>query len=323
MITQSNAVPRQDLATSDDEFLEDVLDGLSQRQKTLPCKYFYDERGSQLFDDICQTEDYYVTRTERAIMERYIPEMAALVGPGASILEFGSGVGEKIRRLLTSLEAPHSYTPMDISYEPLMASAEQLRQEFPSLTVDPVCGDYLQPWPSMPVFLRSSQRLVYFPGSTLSNFTPEQASDFLSRIAKLLGSGGGLLIGVDLIKPIEVLHDAYNDREGVTAEFNKNVLSRINQALDGNFNLESFEHNAFFNEQHNRIEMHLCSQVDQRVEIAGQEFRFSQGESIHTENSYKYSTQHLHQLFSRTGYRVVDFWTDPNQYFSVHYCTVQ
>lgn len=309
---------------SDKNFLNDVLDGLSDKQKSLPCKYFYDETGSQLFTQICETPEYYVTRAELAIMREHADDMAERIGENARIVEFGSGAGEKIRLLLKALVKPYSYTPLDISIEILQQSAEQLRTEFPSLMVTPVAADYTRPLADLPLFdsandAKQGRKVVYFPGSTISNFTPTQAEDFLQQIAGLLESDGGLLIGVDTVKSDEILNAAYNDAAGVTAAFNKNLLHRINEELLGTFELDKFRHHAFFNRTESRIEMHLISEVDQTVSIAGTDIRFKAGESIHTENSYKYSKESLESLARKAGLNIRYSWSDQAGLFGVHY----
>ncbi len=305
----------------DTEFLADVIEGLGRDEKQLPCKYFYDERGSQLFAAICETEEYYVTRTELQIMRDRVPEITTLVGPDARILEFGSGAGVKIRLLLSALDSPHSYAPVDISAEILEQSAAELQAQFPDLVIEPMCADYTKQLPRPRDFYAAdpTQRLVYFPGSTLSNFDRPDARRFLTRIAAMLGSGGRLLIGVDLVKHHEVFHAAYNDRDGVTAAFNKNLLQRINTELAGDFRLDQFDHRAIYNEAQERIEMYLVSNVEQRVSIAGCEFSFARAEMVHTENSYKYSVAGFQEMAAAAGFEAEGCWLDEDALFSVHY----
>ncbi|BDI29158.1 dimethylhistidine N-methyltransferase [Capsulimonas corticalis] len=304
------------------DFYAEVIAGLTMPVKTLPCKYFYDERGSQLFDEICELDEYYPTRTEAAIMERCAAEMAALLGPDCRLVEYGSGSSTKTRILLDS--APHlaAYVPVDISRVHLQKTAEGLRRRYPRLEILPVCADYTAsftlPEPSGPV----SRTVAYFPGSTIGNFHPRQAQFFLTQIAQLCGEGGGLLIGVDLKKDPAVLHAAYNDAKGVTAAFNLNVLDRINQELRGAFVLDDFAHHAFYNEELGRIEMHLVSQKDQTVAICESAVTFAAGETIHTECSYKYSREEFAELARSAGFEIQNFWTDPNELFSVQYLTV-
>ena len=306
---------------SDAEFLADVLDGLGHAQKQLPCKYFYDERGSQLFSAICETEEYYVTRTELQIMRQSVADMAALVGPDASILEFGSGAGIKIRLLLDALESPDSYAPVDISQEILEQSAVELNEQFPDIAIEPICADYTKQLPQPKRFCAAdpARRLVYFPGSTLSNFDRPDAERFLARISAMLGSGGGLLVGVDLVKHHDIFHAAYNDANGVTAAFNKNLLQRINSELEADFRLDQFEHRALYNKTLERIEMYLVSNTEQRVAIAGREFSFENEERLHTENSYKYSVDGLQAMAASAGFESCGCWVDENELFSVHY----
>jgi dimethylhistidine N-methyltransferase len=304
------------------DFYAEVMAGLTLPVKTLPCKYFYDERGSQLFDEICELDEYYPTRTEAAIMERHAKEMAALLGPDCRLVEYGSGSSTKTRILLDSAPDLAAYVPVDISRVHLHKTAEGLRRRYPQLEILPVCADYTTPF-ALPEPARSASRTVaYFPGSTIGNFHPRQAQFFLAQIAALCGEGGGLLIGVDLKKDPDVLHAAYNDARGVTAAFNLNVLDRINQELRGEFDLDSFAHHAFYNEELGRIEMHLVSRKDQTVGICEGAVTFSAGETIHTECSYKYSREDFASLAESAGFQVSRFWTDPSKLFSVQYLTV-
>ncbi len=307
-----------------DPFLNEVVDALSKHPKALPCKYFYDERGSRLFTEICMTPEYYVTRTELLIMQESVKSIAKAIGPSADIVEFGSGAGEKIRLLLRGLSNPNSYTPMDISGEILQQSATQLRQEFPKLSITPVQGDYTQPLNQLGLFKNKNvdpdgKQIVYFPGSTLSNFTPNEARDFLHQIKCLIGHNGGLLIGIDLIKPKHILDAAYNDAQGYTAAFNLNMLRHINRELGADFDENNFRHHAFYNAEKERIEMHLISQRQQTVNIAGDSFVFEDQESIHTENSYKYSISSFTDLAQSASLQVLQTWTDEQNLFSVHY----
>ncbi|MAR91785.1 MAG: L-histidine N(alpha)-methyltransferase [Pseudomonadales bacterium] len=310
-------------ATPAQEFLLDVIEGFSQPQKTLPCKYFYDERGSKLFAAICETEEYYITRTELAILAQALPEIARRVGPACDIVEFGSGAGIKIRLLLEGLHQPRCYIPLDISSEILEQSAAELAGQFPGVQVVPVVGDYHKPIILPEEFRQGShhRKLVFFPGSTISNFTPEEALGFLSRIRDILNPGDGFLIGVDCVKPATILNAAYNDAAGVTAAFNLNLLERIASTFHTNLRPQHFFHHAFFNAEQSRIEMHLVSRRDQVVEIEGHRFGFRQGETIHTENSYKYSLEDFNRLALATGFTTDQVWQDPERLFSLHYLT--
>lgn len=314
------------MKTSNEQFMDDVVSGLSQGQKALPCKYLYDEDGSRLFEAICETDDYYVTRADLALLDEYLPDMAKLIGPEAHIIEFGSGAGVKTHHLLTALDHPRAYTPIEISASALEASAAELRKAFPNIEIRPLQGDYTQQIPSEALTLspRDSKRLVFFPGSTISNFTHEEAAGFLKRIRNIIRArdgreSGGLLIGVDLIKSEDILVAAYDDSQGVTRDFNLNLLERINRELGADFQIDQFEHEARFNPDHGRIEMHLVSQCDQKVKINGHQFQFKDGESIHTESSHKYSVDSFKQLAASTGLKVVKTWFDKRKLFSTHY----
>ena len=314
-----------DSLPQEQEFLADVLNGLAQPRKTLPCKYFYDERGSQLFESICETPEYYITRTELGILTENMQHIADLVGPGSDILEFGSGAGIKIRLLLEGLHNPRSYIPIDISREILESSARTLLEQFPQVQVIPIVGDYHKDIELPAAFKAQSahRKLVFFPGSTISNFTPQEADAFLGRIRSLLSEGDGLLIGVDCIKPTAILNAAYNDVAGYTAAFNLNLLQRIEDTFDTNLKTRHFFHHAYFNESESRIEMHLVSKLDQLIEIEGQRFSFRKGETIHTENSYKYSLQGFGDLAQRAGFEITTVWQDPDKLFSLQYLTAR
>jgi dimethylhistidine N-methyltransferase len=305
----------------DRNFLTDVLTGLSGLPKTLPCKYFYDQRGSRLFEQICDLDEYYVTRTELSIMEESVHEMARVIGPGSNVLEFGSGAGIKIRLLLDALDNPRSYTPMDISQEILFQSSAELRESFPGLIVSPVLADYTEAFPALETFRdgEAASKLVYFPGSTLGNFDAQEARTFLSRIAELLAPGGGLLIGLDLVKSEAVLNLAYDDPGGVTAEFNRNLLHRMNDELGADFIPDQFSHRARYDRELNRVEMHLVSECDQVVSMDGTAINFRRGEGIHTENSHKYSPTGFESLAGSCGFEVRGYWTDELEYFGVFY----
>jgi dimethylhistidine N-methyltransferase len=300
-------------------FLQEVVRGLQQPQKSLPCKLFYDERGSRLFDRITELDEYYPTRTELAIMEQHVGEMTTLLGSGCLLVEYGSGSSTKTRLLLDRLEAPAGYVPIDISAEHLARSAAALTAEYPHLEVLPVCADYTRPF-DLPTPSRPAARsAVYFPGSTIGNFEPEAARRFLAGAAGLAGPKGALLIGVDLKKDPQLLHDAYNDRLGVTAQFNLNILAHLNAAI----RLDAFRHYAFYNPTFGRIEMHLVSLEDQQIRLGGGAILFRAGESIWTESSYKYRPDEFEALAAAAGWRVECVWTDPRALFSVQYLTVR
>ena len=308
-------------ATTDD-FRGDVLSGLARAQKEIPCKYFYDARGSALFDQICDLPEYYPTRTELKILGERASEIASLAGPGARLVEFGSGSSAKVRLLLDAMQAPAAYVAVDISREHLIASTRDLAGAYMGVDVVPVCADYTRDF-VLPADLPGDGTLGFFPGSTIGNFAPEQAGQFLSRWAATLGPGAGLVIGVDLKKPRAVLEAAYNDAQGVTAAFNENLLVRANAELDAGFNLDAFAHEARWNEAAGRIEMHLVSATAQIVHIDNTEIRFAAGETIHTENSYKYDLQRFAALADAAGWKSRAVWTDSQNLFSVHYLVAQ
>lgn len=328
MTLVNSSVPFEDfyptfIPAAADEFLQDVLAGLTKTPKQIPCKYLYDERGSTLFTKICRTREYYVTRTELTLLYQILPEVAELVGASANIIEYGSGEGRKIRALLSALKQPKSYTAIDISKEILLHATQRLQRELPTMAVYPLVADYSEKIQLPPAVRQdhTNKRLVFFPGSTISNFEPGDAQQFLMDMHRILRPGDSLLMGVDLIKSPQKLHEAYNDKESVTAEFNLNLLRRINAELDANFNLDQFYHYAFYNPLLARIEMHLISSCDQSVSIAGHPIRFHKGETIHTENSYKYTCSGIEELAHTCGFKREKVWTDPKQLFSINYFT--
>jgi dimethylhistidine N-methyltransferase len=305
------------------DFESAVIGGLSQPRKSIPCKFFYDQRGSRLFDEICDLDEYYPTRTELAILECRRGEIARLAGPGVQVVEFGSGASTKARLLLAALDRPVAYAAVDISREHLLAATMSLAREFARIEIMAVCADYTRPF-SVPRPQRrpDAPRVGFFPGSTIGNFMPDEARSFLSGAAALLAPGGGLLIGVDLKKDRRILHAAYNDAKGVTAAFNLNLLARINRELAGTFDLRRFAHEAVYDAEAGRIEMHLRSRIDQEVKVRGHRFSFRAGETIHTENSYKYSIGEFQTLAESAGFRPVETWTDDRALFSLHYLRV-
>lgn len=300
-------------------FLRDVLDGLSRGQKTLPCKYFYDARGSALFDRICQLEEYYPTRCETEILRRHAAEMAQLLGPQFALIEYGSGSSLKTRLLLDELADAAAYVPVDISGEHLLHSARRLVRAFPGLVVLPACADFTESFelPSLPE--ATQRKVVFFSGSTIGNFQPSRAVRLLARIARQVGPGGGLLIGVDLKKDPRILDRAYNDASGVTAAFNLNLLVRINRELGADFALERFRHHAFYNAERGRVEMHLVSLTPQTVHIGDTAFFFAASETICTEYSYKFSPDDFDRLATQAGFAGQHAWTDPDGLYSVCY----
>jgi dimethylhistidine N-methyltransferase len=308
-----------DLKPDSASFLEDVIAGLSRRRKALSPKYFYDERGSALFEAICELPEYYPTRTEMAMLQMHAGEMARCLGPDCLLIEYGSGSGRKTRVLLGALK-PAAYIPIDIAAGQLQSWADSVAQQFPELRIVAVCADYSREF-TLPhsVDFRGHRRVVYFPGSTIGNLTVTEARSFLRRARALTGTGGAMLVGVDLKKDHARLHAAYNDAQGVTAAFNLNLLARINRELDGDFDLTSFRHHAFYNARLGRIEMHLVSLREQKVSVAGRGFAFRAGERLHTENSYKYSVAEFQALARAVGFAPERSWTDADQLFAVHY----
>jgi dimethylhistidine N-methyltransferase len=304
------------------QLLCDALEGLAAKPKFLPCKYFYDERGSALFERICELEEYYPTRTEIGIMERYGKEMAETLGPRCLVVEYGIGSSRKARVLLDHLEQPAGYVPVDISREHLVQAAQEISAQHPVLPVLPVCADFTAqfelPEPEAP----AARNVAYFPGSTIGNFAPEDAAAFLRRIAAQCGVGGGLLIGVDLKKDPRRIERAYNDTAGVTADFNLNLLHRLNEELGADFELDAFEHRAFYDREAGRIEMHLVSLEEQVVTLSDTRVSFSEGETIHTESSYKYALPEFATLAGDAGFRVEHVWTDESALFSVQFLAV-
>lgn len=302
-------------------FAQDLLSGLARTPRTIPAKYFYDANGSALFDQICELPEYYPTRTELKILQQYAPQMAAQIGPDAELIEFGAGSLTKVRLLLDAFDAinaPGRYLPIDISGEHLESAASRLRSLYPGLAVQPVVADYMQPLALPAVHSSRARRIGFFPGSTIGNMEADEALSFLHGAAELL-RGGGLLIGVDLVKDPARLHAAYNDAQGVTAAFNLNMLRRANDELSANFDLNGFAHYAFYNPLLQRMEMHLISQRDQHVSVAGQRFALREGETIHTENSHKYTIDGFRNLAVHAGFRPGPTWTDEAHLFSVHW----
>jgi dimethylhistidine N-methyltransferase len=300
-----------------ESLLDQVFDGLGKTNKELPCKLFYDERGSELFNQICELPEYYPTSTEIRIMRAHADDMAQAVGYKGLLIEYGSGSSDKTRVLLDHLLDPVGYVPIEISRSQLLESARRIAMTYPRLEVLPVCADYEQEY-EIPVPTRpETSRIAYFPGSTIGNFRPSEAKSFLEQIHRVCGPGGWLLIGVDLKKDPEILNRAYNDDAGVTAEFNRNILARINRELGADFDTNLFHHHAYYNESEGRVEMHLVSRAHQRVLVRGRQFDFGEGETIWTESSYKYSVPEFAALAAKAGYSQTEVWTDENRLFSV------
>jgi L-histidine Nalpha-methyltransferase len=298
-------------------FAADVVTGLQAEHKSLPAKYFYDSAGSRLFERISRLPEYYPTRTELGILREHAADIAGRLPHKAALVEFGSGASTKAAILLAAAPQLSAYVPVDISSEVLHHEADVLRREFPKLAIIPVDADFCQPF-DLPAELTTLPRAGFFPGSTIGNFEPHEACTFLRNAGRILKAGAPFIIGVDLVKERAVLHAAYNDATGVTAQFNLNLLSRINRELGANFNLEYFEHHAFFNRERSRIEMHLASIKRQKVKILGETIEFRAGETIHTENSYKYTPASFGALARGSGWNVRALWTDPDKYFAVY-----
>lgn len=296
---------------------EEVLQGLATTPKAIPPKFFYDEAGSKLFDRICLLPEYYPTRTEMAILESAAAQIAQLAGTAPLLIELGSGASRKVRLLLEALR-PAAYLGVDISRDFLLASTQRLAEDYPWLEVHAACADFSQNI-RLPYARPDVKKLAFFPGSSIGNFDPDDARRLLQRLAARLQPDGALLIGVDLRKPTAILDAAYNDTRGVTAAFNRNLLVRMREELRAEVDVDAFHHHAFFNEDQSRVEMHLVSRRPQTIAIDRQYFEFEHGESIHTENSYKYTVGSFQALAAEAGYRPVRVWTDAQQLFSVHY----
>ncbi|RYU57601.1 L-histidine N(alpha)-methyltransferase [Methylolobus aquaticus] len=304
-----------DLAPAVADFRSEVLVGLSRPQKSLSPKFFYDGEGCRLFEAICDLPEYYLTRTEMHILTRHAGDIATALGAPVTLIELGSGSSRKVRLLLDAV-GPRRYVPLDIARDHLFASASAIARDYPWLDVRPICVDYSHPF-EFPDIADDSRRIAFFPGSSIGNFAPDEAVELLRSVASLLGRDGGLLIGYDLKKDPAVLHRAYNDAAGLTAAFNLNLLRRINRELEGDFELGRFDHSAHFAIDDGRVEMHLVSRVDQVVGVSGQLFKFAAGESIHTENSYKYGMDQFISLAATAGFHPLKTWTDPAHLFCV------
>lgn len=298
-----------------DEFARDMIAGLRMSPKSLPSKYFYDDEGSRLFDAICELPEYYPTRTEIGLLTAHADEMAALIGPDVELIEFGAGSLKKVGILLDALKHPRAYRPVDISGDYLATHASELARRYPDVAVRPIVADFTKP---LAISDSRARTAGFFPGSTIGNLERGEALAFLSRAAKLF-AGSGLLIGVDLVKDPTILHAAYNDAAGVTAAFNKNMLVRANRELDTTFDLDAFAHYAFYEPAKQRVEMHLVSRTRQRIRVAGEFFAIAEGETIHTENSYKYTVDGFRALAVEAGFRPRAVWRDPKALFSLHW----
>jgi L-histidine Nalpha-methyltransferase len=313
------AVGFHDLAPKLDGFRDAVLDGLSQSQKRIPCRFLYDERGSDLFEAICETPEYYPTRTEIGILARHAGDIAEAIGSEATVIELGSGAGQKVKLLLRALARPFAYVGIDVSREILLRATEDLAIGMEELRVFAICADFLKPI-TLPQALAQGRgrRVAFFPGSSIGNFTPTEARRFLSQCREMVGRNGAMLIGVDLKKDAARLNAAYNDSAGVTAAFTLNLLERINRELDGDFAPSRFAHDARYEAEAGRVAIHIRSLADQTARVGGRRFHFTEGERIHTEDSWKYTVSDFQTLGRQAGYRPIACWTDPAQLFSVH-----
>jgi dimethylhistidine N-methyltransferase len=308
-----------DLAPGEESFRDAVLAGLSQHPKSLPCKFFYDQRGSALFEAICEVPEYYLTRAEMTILENHAGAIAERIGPHCRLIELGSGASRKVRLLLNALRSPLAYVAVDISRDFLREAAANIAADFSNLQIAAVCADYTRPFDLPPLAGPRGRRVGFFPGSTIGNFEPEGVVAFLTHCGHLLGPGAEMLIGVDVKKDKRILDAAYNDAAGLNAEFNLNLLHRIQKELDSDIEIADFEHVAFYNPDEGRVELYIKSLKAQSAMIAGRRFSFAAGELIHTENSYKYAIPEFRELAARAGFAALDTWTDPNGMFSVHY----
>ena len=298
------------------EHQDEVLTALRRDPKEIPSKFFYDAAGCELFEQICKLPEYYPTRTELSIMESRIEEISEAIGANAVLIEYGSGASLKTRMLLDAMAAPLAYVPLDIAIDHLQDAADALRQRYPNLTVLPTYGDFTQEI-ELPDSTPTGKRVVYFPGSTIGNLKPKQAIDLLQRIHRLVGADGGLLLGVDLVKEAEVLNAAYDDSQGVTAEFNRNTLRHVNRAADANFDPDQFEHLAFYHPTQQRVEMHLESRLPQTVRVGETDIQLQQGERIRTELSHKYQRSTLEDMCLQAGLKINQWWTDERQWFGI------
>ena len=305
-------------ASDREEFREAVLAGLSRTPRAIPARFLYDARGSELFDAICELPEYYLTRTETGILKDCAAELARLAGPGCALVEFGSGSSVKTRLLLDAMPDLAAYVPIDISRHHLDATAARLRRDYPRLRVEPVCADYMA-LEQLPADVNGAPRLGFFPGSTIGNLEPAEATSFLRRARTLLGDRGALVLGVDLRKDPKRLHDAYNDSAGVTAAFTLNLLRRMNRELGATFDTARFAHEAFYNPVEGRIEIYFRSLVAQTVTVSGRSFAFAAGERVHTEYSYKFDDAGIAALAKSAGFTIDRTWTDPDRLFAVIY----
>ena len=317
----THSIQENSVFQDSDTFFQDALAGLSQQQKCLPSKYFYDAEGSKIFEEICELEEYYVTRTELTILNKYKHEMASYFSDELTVIEPGAGAGKKVSILLSALNKPKSFIPIEISNEALLMSSSHLQQRHPNLSIHPLEGDFTKQLDLQRVSKllgENEERMIFFPGSTLGNFSHNEALNILKNLKQLAGRKGKILLGVDLIKDRSRLTSAYDDKHGVTARFNLNLLVRMNKELGSNFDVQNgFTHKAIFNEHYSRIEMHLVSTRDQLVKLGSSRILFVKGESIHTENSHKYSVPLINGFIQKLGLKIESSWEDDNQDFGV------
>ena len=318
----NNSSDNLDTTNDQEAMLSEVVRSLSKDKKELPCKLFYDENGSKLFEKISELEEYYLTRTEISILDENIEEIAECIGENTVIVELGSGSSRKIRILLDNLKNIAAYVPVDISENFLFESSEKLAEEYKELKIIPVVADYTRPFTFPEIILNYNRIVSYYPGSTIGNFDPEKAVEFLKNISEFCGSGSGLLIGIDLKKDTDIIEKAYSDKKGLTAQFNLNILKNINNSFGSDFDTDKWQHRAFYNDELGRIEMHLKSLVDQVVRVNGTDIYFRKHETIHTENSYKFTVEEFESLIGEF-YSLENYWTDNVGKFAVCYFEVK
>lgn len=311
----------EDQQPAPDDNRAELIEGLSRKQKQINPKYFYDQQGSELFEQITQQDEYYPARAEKSILRKHASEIATYCGEDCILIEPGSGSCEKVRLLLEKLQ-PAAYVPLDISADFLYQSVHKLAQEFPWLNIHAICADFSDQWQAR-TELKSGRNVIFYPGSTIGNMEPKLAQAFLSNLREWIGHDGSVLIGVDLQKSEHLLNAAYNDAQGITAEFNLNALNSINNLVNADFNVDNFSHHAFYNNDQKRIEMHLVSKDSQTVDVDGELIHFDKGETLHTENSYKYSLVSFSELCTAAGFILEKSWLDDDELFSVHYLSVK
>lgn len=319
-MTTVNAAEFIDLGIRPAHLLSEVLVGLSKSQKSINPKYLYDKKGSEIFEEIAKLPEYYPTRTESQILKKYAKQISSFIGSNSLIIEPGSGSGEKIKYLLPHLKNILGFVPIEISKQTLLRMTDEFMVLFPEIKIIPVCADFTQQL-EFPISInaKGTKKVIFFPGSTIGNFHPVDAINLLKSFAKIVGKSGGLLIGVDTKKSAELLRPAYDDSFGVTRDFNLNLLTRLNREINANFDLAKFEHHVVYDEMLGRIEMHLRSKIDQLVRVHQTVFRFKEGETIHTECSYKYRTDEFCELAAKARFTIKKMWMDSAKLFCVYY----